>query len=231
MIPLVRSSSSYCFAISGNNTERRIEQRVMIRRQPERQAKYGRDDTQRTRMFGRADRDSDSGESARGGEDGKGLAVLEANAKDTNGGLAGNRKDSRLPIVGGMRKIPEANEAGMVDCGRSDLRTDGRGHFGGARVRAGQERSREAVASVTPDRLIARCGRPAEDVTKEVYPILVRTISYQPKDNEKLVFVFSRTAEEKSDWVFLTMKDESGARSYDTPEAKIAALPCLDSKK
>ena len=96
---------------------------------------------------------------------------------------------------------------------------------------ARERRHEEAVASVTPDRLIARCGRPAEDVTKEVYPILMRTISYQPKDNEKLMFVFSRTAEEKSDWVFLTMKDESGARSYDTPEAKIAALPCLDSKK
>jgi len=56
-------------------------------------------------------------------------------------------------------------------------------------------------------------------------------MSYQPRENEKVVFQFSRTAEEKSDWVFLSMKDESGARSYDTPETKIVALPCLDSKK
>jgi len=27
------------------------------------------------------------------------------------------------------------------------------------------------------------------------------------------------------------MKDESGVRSFDTPEAKIAALPCLNEKK
>jgi hypothetical protein len=96
---------------------------------------------------------------------------------------------------------------------------------------AREKRHEEAVATVTPERLIARCGQPAEDVTKEVYPVLMRTISYQPRENEELVFAFSRTAEEKSDWVFLSMKDETRAKSYDTPEAKIAALPCLDSKK
>lgn len=96
---------------------------------------------------------------------------------------------------------------------------------------AREKRHEEAVATVTPERLIARCGQPAEDVTKEVYPVLMRTMSYEPRENEKLVFAFSRTAEEKSDWVFLSMKDESGAKSYDTPETKIAALPCLDSKK
>ena len=46
-----------------------------------------------------------------------------------------------------------------------------------------------------------------------------------------MVISFSRTAEEKSDWVFLSMQNESGGAIYDTPEAKIAALPCLDSKK
>jgi hypothetical protein len=92
-------------------------------------------------------------------------------------------------------------------------------------------RHEQAVASVTPDRLIARCGQPEENTTKEVYPILMQTITYQRKGNEKIVFVFSRVAEEKSDWVFLTMKDKRRAKSYDTPEAKIAALPCLDSKK
>jgi hypothetical protein len=96
---------------------------------------------------------------------------------------------------------------------------------------AREMRHEQAVAGVTPDRLIARCGQPAENMTKEVYPILVRTITYQRKGIEKIVIVFSRMAEEKSDWVFLTMKDESTARSYDTPAEKIAALPCLDSKK
>src|ERR1700687_615526 len=94
-----------------------------------------------------------------------------------------------------------------------------------------ERRLERAVASVTPDRLIARCGQPAEDTTKEVFPIVMRTMSYQPRDNEKLVVAFSRTAEEKSDWVFLSMKDEVQTRSYDTPDAKAAALPCLNSKK
>lgn len=96
---------------------------------------------------------------------------------------------------------------------------------------ARERRHEHAVASVTPETLIARCGQPVEDVTKEVYPILIRTISYQPKRRQTLQLKFSRTAEEKSDWVFLAMQDVSAATSYDTPEAKIAALPCLDSKK
>lgn len=96
---------------------------------------------------------------------------------------------------------------------------------------AREKRHEEAAVTVTPENLIARCGSPAEDVTKQMYPVLTRAMSYQPRENEKVVFQFSRTAEEKSDWVFLSMKDESGARSYDTPQAKTAALPCLGSKK
>jgi hypothetical protein len=96
---------------------------------------------------------------------------------------------------------------------------------------ARERRHETAVATVTPDRLIARCGEAAQDVTKEVFPIVMRTMSYQASGNQKLVLAFSRTAEEKSDWVFLSMNDESGAASYDTPDAKIAALPCLNSRK
>ena len=96
---------------------------------------------------------------------------------------------------------------------------------------ARERRHEQAIATVTPDTLTARCGNPAEDVTRDVYPILLRTMNYQTKGDEKLVLAFSRTAEEKSDWVFLSMKEQSGVRSYDTTEAKIAALPCLDSKR
>ena len=91
-------------------------------------------------------------------------------------------------------------------------------------------RYEQAVASVTPDRLIARCGQPTEDATK-TYPIVMRTISYRFKSNKTVMLVFSRTVEGESDWVFLTMKDGTGARSFDTPGTKIAALPCLDSKE
>jgi len=94
-----------------------------------------------------------------------------------------------------------------------------------------ERRHEQAIASVTPERLIARCGQPAQDATKEVYPVLMRTVIYEPKHDAKVVFTFSRTAEEQSDWVFLSMADEGGARTYDTPEAKVAAMSCLDSKK
>jgi hypothetical protein len=96
---------------------------------------------------------------------------------------------------------------------------------------ARERRSEQAVASVTPERLLARCGQPGEDVTKEVFPILMRTMSYQVGRNEAYVFSFSRTAEDKSDWVFLSMKDANGAKSYETPEEKTGAMSCLNSKK
>jgi hypothetical protein len=96
---------------------------------------------------------------------------------------------------------------------------------------ARERRQLHAMATLTPERLFARCGAAAEDVTKEVYPVVMRTVSYQPRGGEKLVISFSRTAEEKSDWVFLSMQNENGAANYETTEAKIAALPCLDSKK
>jgi hypothetical protein len=96
---------------------------------------------------------------------------------------------------------------------------------------AREKRHEQATVELLPENLIARCGPPAEDVTKEMYPVMLRTMTYQRAENEKIVFEFSRTAEAKSDWVFLSMKDQSGTRSFDTPDAKIAALPCLDSTK
>src|SRR5215467_6331996 len=35
-----------------------------------------------------------------------------------------------------------------------------------------ERRQEQAIASVTPERLIARCGQPAQDATKSVFPIL-----------------------------------------------------------
>ena len=96
---------------------------------------------------------------------------------------------------------------------------------------AQQKRFDKAIASMTPEHLIARCGKPAEDLTKEVFPVVLRTIRYDRGSAEKLLFAFSRTAEQQSDWVFLTMKDENGTRNFDTPESKILAFSCLDSTK
>lgn len=93
-----------------------------------------------------------------------------------------------------------------------------------------ERRHEQAVASTTPEHLLARCGLPAEDTTRNLYPILMRTMTFQISRNEAYTFEFSRTAEEKSDWVFLSMKDGTG-KSYETPEEKIAAMSCLDSRK
>ena len=93
-----------------------------------------------------------------------------------------------------------------------------------------ERKHEQAVASVTPEHLLARCGQPAEDTTRNLYPILMRTMTYRISREETYIFDFSRTAEEQSDWVFLSMKDATG-KSYETAEEKVAAMSCLNSRK
>ena len=85
--------------------------------------------------------------------------------------------------------------------------------------------------NVTPERLIARCGQPVADETKNLYPMIARDMSYKSETKGTIVFKFSKTAEESSDWVFMSMQDSSGSTDYDSPSAKVAALACLDSRK
>jgi hypothetical protein len=93
-----------------------------------------------------------------------------------------------------------------------------------------ERKHEQAVASVTPEHLLARCGQPAEDTTRNLYPILMRTMTYQISRQETYIFDFSRTAEDQSDWVFLSMKDANG-KGYETAEEKVAAMSCLNSRK
>jgi hypothetical protein len=89
-----------------------------------------------------------------------------------------------------------------------------------------------AVNNLTPERLIARCGPPMSDATRNLYPMIARDMNYKAHGGVAIVFKFSKTAEETSDWVFMSMQDSNGgSASYESPSAKIAALPCLDSKK
>ena len=96
---------------------------------------------------------------------------------------------------------------------------------------ARERRITKATDSVTPDRLIARCGTAADDVTTDLYPIIRRTMRYKASGGRTIAFTFTRTADEPQNWVLLTMIDSAGGASYETPEAKISALPCLDSTK
>lgn len=88
-----------------------------------------------------------------------------------------------------------------------------------------------AVNNITPDRLIARCGAPMQDDTKNLYPMIAREMSYKATSGAAVLFSFSRTAEEGSDWVFMSMKNSAGDSAFETPKEKIEAMPCLDSRK
>jgi hypothetical protein len=94
-----------------------------------------------------------------------------------------------------------------------------------------ERRITKASDSVTPDRLITRCGAAAEDTTADVYPIVKRTMSYKAGGQRTLVFTFTRTSDEPQNWVLLSVRDSVGTASYDTPEARVSALSCLDSSK
>lgn len=96
-----------------------------------------------------------------------------------------------------------------------------------------ENRQWTAVNNLTPEQLIARCGQPVEDHTKDLYPMVAREMSYKSSDEGMVVMAFSKTGEEGSHWVFMSMKKWSGGTeyAYDTPSAKIAALPCLDSQR
>jgi hypothetical protein len=87
------------------------------------------------------------------------------------------------------------------------------------------------LESLTPELVAARCGPPAEDVTKDLYPMMTRTMSYKPTGLGSVVLEFTRTSEETSQWLFLSMKDGTGTIKYQTTEMQFAALPCLASKK
>jgi len=96
---------------------------------------------------------------------------------------------------------------------------------------ARERRITKATDSVTPDRLIARCGPSAEDETTDVFPVVRRTMRYKASGQRTIVFTFTRSADEPQNWVLLTMKDSEGDAPYETPDAKISALACLDSTK
>ena len=92
-----------------------------------------------------------------------------------------------------------------------------------------ERKQEQAVASVTPEHLLARCGQPLEDTTKSVYPILMRTMTYHASRKEAYIFDFSRTAEETSDWVFLSMKD-GGRESQRDVLPEFAEVGCSLSR-
>ena len=94
-----------------------------------------------------------------------------------------------------------------------------------------ENRQWEVVNNLTPERLIARCGQPLNDETKDLYPMISRDIRYKSAASGTVVLKFSRTSEESSNWVFMSMQDAANGTSYETPVAKISVLSCLDSSK
>ena len=94
-----------------------------------------------------------------------------------------------------------------------------------------ENRQWTVVNNLTPDRLLKRCGKPLSDETREIYPVIARDIRYESAPGGTVVLKFSRTAEESSDWVFMSMQDTASGTTYETPIAKISALSCLDSSK
>jgi len=89
-----------------------------------------------------------------------------------------------------------------------------------------------AVNNLTPERLVARCGPPVSDETRDLYPMMARDMVYKSgSSSTTVVLKFSKTAEESSEWVFTAMQDPTGSVKYEAPAAQISVLSCLDSRK
>jgi hypothetical protein len=175
---------------------------------------------------------SDDMEIVRLGDDiGEAKPSSPANSSEAAGGqepagseaLAGVRKAAKFAFPLEMTPQSWVIAAGLFLL-LAMLLVFGRGT--GKNKAAGEVREERSVDSLTPESLIAKCGQPAEDETKDLYPMIKRTISFKSGGKGTLTLEFSRTAEEKSDWVFLSMSDENGAR-FATPETQMAAMPCL----
>ena len=111
----------------------------------------------------------------------------------------------------------------------------------GKRTAASADHSRYSPVTVSREHSSGESSPVAEFVgflkqTKRVWLMAVGTmvglivLTYQMSGNETYIFDFSRTAEENSDWVFLSMKDAKG-KSYETAEEKVGAMSCLNSGK
>jgi hypothetical protein len=88
-----------------------------------------------------------------------------------------------------------------------------------------------AVNNLTPDRLVARCGPPISDETKDLFPMIARDMVYKSGSSSTVVLKFSKTAEESSEWIFMAMQDPTGRVKYEAPAAQISVLSCLDSRR
>ncbi len=55
-----------------------------------------------------------------------------------------------------------------------------------------------AVNNVTPERLIARCGPPMGDQTRDLYPIVARDMRYKSESGGIIVFKFISKIEKQS---------------------------------
>ena len=91
------------------------------------------------------------------------------------------------------------------------------------------------IRGVYPDQLdedvAHRVGRAFVALLDARKVVVARDMRYKSSSEETLVFKFSKTAEESSDWVFMAMQDSAGNAKYDTPEAQVNAFSCLDSRK
>src|SRR5437660_8724118 len=64
-----------------------------------------------------------------------------------------------------------------------------------------------AVNNLTPERLIARCGSPVGDETKNLYPIIARDLTYTSESRGRMVLKSSKRPEKQSAWEFMSRQD------------------------
>src|SRR5260370_40663149 len=77
-----------------------------------------------------------------------------------------------------------------------------------------ERRITKATDAVTPERLIARCGVPTEDVSTDVFPVVRRTMRYKAGAQRTIGFTFTSSAAESPNWVRPSMTDSPGRGTH-----------------
>lgn len=98
------------------------------------------------------------------------------------------------------------------------------------------EESRESAAThvihnLTTDDIIARCGKPLTDETKDAETIQFRTLSYEDRYGAKLFINLMGLAEPTAKFQIISMDDSTESLKGASDRERLDRLPCLSVAK
>lgn len=92
-------------------------------------------------------------------------------------------------------------------------------------------RQESILASLTPDKAIAKCGKLIEDKSELNGATITRRLILRNYYGLAVELDFTAAQNQPDKWKLTEIQDPSGEVKYDTPSSKMGVLPCLDPLK